>query len=442
MISNLIIISCALVCFFVFTIYYTNNQAIENLEMQLRNENLIHSHPIERPNHDNVPNNPQNNVQNRIGMTSNIIYRPIDSTIEILYSNFYYEDFVQDDRFIEQLYDLRLGKAEILRINGEKYYAVASRFIENDQLDNGFMIVSLRPYNEVSIITMENIVVFVLLLGVLLSTSFMLIRWQSRKITIPIEKLSNVAKQYANRDFSSSIEINSNDEIEELSNSIKEMVDSLINYERSQVSLFRTLSHELKTPLTAISGYAEGIENGYYKDISQPLSVIQEESTRIKDILEDLIFLSKMNSKSEQYNFEKTELVEVLTSAVRKIESIAILNDIDLYYEPCTPIYIKVDKTKILRVFINILSNALKYTTDFVEISICKNKEIVEIVVSDNGQGFNELALHNLRENKTIEAIDGNGLGLIIVKEIVKQHSGAFEVGNNDNGGAYVKIQI
>ncbi len=475
-VSNLIIITCSLICFFVFATYFINTQAIESMEKQLINENIIRSRPMGLQNDPSQSNKnqsdkgitfPENNgiahhefrefamgmpshislesmLNLRSDNTTNIVYQANhqESTIEIIYSNFWYNDFLIDSHFTEKIYYLEIGNAEIIKFNGEKYFAITSPLLDDSNLGQELMLVSIMPYNEVSTITTENVIVFLSLLGVLLSISFMLIRWQSRKITIPIEKLSSVAKEYAQRNFSGSIEINSGDEIQELSESIKEMVDSLISYERSQVSLFRNLSHDLKTPLTAISGYAEGIESGVYKETKMPLKIIQEESLRIKDILEDLIFLSKINSKTEQYHFENENIIDILTSAVQKIESIAILNDIDIFYTPISSWYACVDKIKLLRMFINLLSNALKHTEDAIFIELAINKEFIEITIRDNGKGFTTDSLSNLHENKTIEALDGNGLGLVIVKEIIKQHNGKFEAGNNNDGGAYITISI
>ncbi|OOB77933.1 MAG: hypothetical protein ATN34_02920 [Epulopiscium sp. Nele67-Bin002] len=452
LVSNLIIISFALIFFFAFSTYFINTQAIENMEKQLINENNIRAKPLTDTAQIIIQNtlvdkdyegarNERAFVQHNVNMhssnnTINMVYEVVDSTVDVIYINFNPNEFILDDYVLNQIRDMKTDTAEILQVQDESYLAISTQLAP----DTDFMLVSMIAYHEVSTITTENVIVFVALLSVLLSISFMLIHYQSRKITIPIEKLSQVTKHYANRDFSINIEINTNDEIQELSESIHEMVESLISYERSQVALFRNLSHELKTPLTAISGYAEGIENGYYSDIKAPLKIIQEESTRIKNILEDLIFLSKINSKTEHYKFEEADIVDILTSAVIKLESIAILNDIDIYYEPIAPIIAKVDKIKLLRMFINIISNALKHTTDMIEITIVKKQADIEITITDNGPGFKPEALKNLCDNKTTEAINGNGLGLIIVKEILKQHCGNLKLGNTSTSGAYVTI--
>lgn len=303
-------------------------------------------------------------------------------------------------------------------------------------------VVSFLALDEIITMRTSNIELFAIVFAVLIAISFLLIFWQSLKITKPIKKLTLRSKEYANHDFSKPFTINTGDEIESLSNSIGSMVESIVSYEQTQLLLFRNLSHELKTPLTAISGYAQNIQNGYYKDENVPLTVIQDECKRIRDILDNLIFLNKINSNVETFTFEETDLVSLVTMCIEKVESIAVLKEIDIIYNPPEKIMVSCDYDKIVRACINVLSNALKHTKDYIEIELSVEYDFACIKISDNGNGFAESKLKKLFSTTTGETIDGNGIGLLIVYEMVKRHDGNIYVDNKPDGGAEVIIHL
>jgi signal transduction histidine kinase len=264
----------------------------------------------------------------------------------------------------------------------------------------------------------------------------------SKRLTRPIVKVSNLTKKYAKRDFSNKYIANTNDEIEELSKSISEMAHSLEKQDEQRDKMFRNISHELKTPLTAIYGYAEGIKNGVFKSTKEPLDIIMSESLRIKKLTEDIIYLSKLESHIEVFDLQKSDISDIMIKAIQSIESIAIMKDIDIKYTPSNIEKIPVDADKIHRALINILSNCVKYTNDLIEIDVKDNRDNAEIIVSDNGNGFKKEDIDNLLSGMTKEKSNGSGIGLSIVNEIVRGHSGKFTIANKKIGGAVFKITL
>ncbi len=462
-ITNILILVMALLCFYIVSVYNLNAQAREQAERQIIAES---STVVERTSNmnnvignielTNSINNPPPYNPHPFNINDETIIKPSqnnDVSIHIFCDygsvtgnlvfpekkNMLRNDIVIDESVEETISSIEISSPKIIKIGGENYLVLITPFNINEE-EKAF--VSLLAMDSVNTLTTDNIILFSIFFVLLIAISFSIIYWQSMKITAPLKIITKRSEKYANRDYSEALTVETGDEIESLSKSIQTMVDSIIAHEKSQTSLFRNLSHELKTPLTAISGYAQNIQNGYYEDTDTPLTIIQEECTRIRDILDNLIFLSKIDSNVEDFNFKKTDVVNLLTMSVEKIESIAILKDVDLFYSPPKEIYISCDNEKIIRAFINILSNAIRHTKDYVQIMVDEHDEFVSIIVLDNGSGFSKEKLEKLFFSSTGESVDGNGLGLMIVYEIIKQHGGAIDVRNNTNGGAEVILSL
>ncbi len=459
-ITNLLVLILALLCFYIVSVYSLNSQALEQSKQQIYAESRTIIERTENMNDvfrkldikddfENSPNpyNPQGQdpfVSSGEGKGMSVhIFCKIGENGELLFPNDnskFMNRIKLDEISKENISGLPLEKTEVLMIENERYLTLLSPYISQEGEDG--ILVSMLEMKTVTALTITNIIVFGLTFILLVIVSFFLIRIQSMKIINPLKTLTERSIKYANRDYSEDFTVNTRDEIESLSKSIQTMVESIIAHEKAQTSLFRNLSHELKTPLTAISGYAQNIQNGYYEDKNVPLKIIQEECKRIRDILDNLIFLSKIDSNVEDFKFEKFDVVKLLTKSVEKIESIAILEDIDIFYEPQNEIYISCDSEKIIRAFINILSNAIKHTKDYIKILVSEDSSNIYIKVIDNGKGFSEEKLGKLFFTSTGETIDGNGLGLMIVYEIIKKHSGNIIVKNNLENGAKVVISL
>ena len=154
------------------------------------------------------------------------------------------------------------------------------------------------------------------------------------------------------------------------------------------------------------------------------------------------MLLSKLESNIEVFAFGEHELGAIIVRAIESIESIAILNDIDISYVPEATTLVSVDEDKLFRAFVNILSNCTKYTKTLIKIETLENDDTIEVKISDDGAGFDDEAIDHLLNGIAQEKSNGSGIGLSIVNEIVKAHSGEFFIGNNANGGAFFRIVL
>lgn len=336
------------------------------------------------------------------------------------------------------------GRLFRITLDGEECLAVALPALEVKVRDSTFdgIIITYMPTTQVNDI---NHYIFSMLIFSMLivGTISILIGWLiSRKMTRPIKQLKETADKLSNREFKEKTVISTGDEIEDLSVAINKMADSIEQYDTSQKEFFQNISHEFKTPLMSIQGYAEGLKEEMFDDREQALNIIIDESKRIKKYVEDIIYLSKLDTIEEFFEFEKCSINDIIVHAIEKIESIAILNDIDILYTPKEDARLLVDQDKMIQVLINLLSNCLKYTKDSIEVETAINSNSYEIRISDNGKGFGDIDLDKLFDRFYKGEKEGSGLGMSIVKKIILGHKGEIIATNIETGGAKFIIKL
>lgn len=325
--------------------------------------------------------------------------------------------------------------------------------VERDRVAVSFPVIrgsdreeaALVLYSQLDMLTQLNrsimgILGFAVLVGIIVSvlSGFFV----TRLVVGPLQQLKSKANQLARREFSEKLEINTGDEIEELADTFNEMAGQLADYDLSQKDFFQKASHELKTPLMSIQGYAEALKDGIIPEDEneQVLDIIIRESGHMKALVDQFIYLSKMETVREYYKFEPVALDEAIKEAVDAVNSLALEKGLSIKTS-ITPgnNVIEGDPEKIHRLLLNILSNALHYAHKKVSVYINNRK----IVVEDDGPGFDSKNLEKIfdpffHENNN----GGTGLGLAISRAIVEKHNGTINVNNKPGGGARISISF
>ncbi len=264
----------------------------------------------------------------------------------------------------------------------------------------------------------------------------------TRVVVKPLQQFKNRASELARRRFSGKLIINTGDELEELADAFNEMSGQLAEYDRSQKEFFRNASHELKTPLMSVQGYAEAIKDGIIpdKEKEQSLQLIIRESKRMKALVEEFVYLSKMETLKENYTFKRMNLADTVLEAVHSVHSLALEKGIAIDTEVAkNGITVNGDPEKIHRLLLNILSNAVRCAHTFVRLELHKN---AKIIISDDGIGFKEEETEIVFEPFYKGENGGSGLGLAISRAIVENHGGTINAGNNPSGGACITINL
>lgn len=265
----------------------------------------------------------------------------------------------------------------------------------------------------------------------------------AKTIAKPVLLLKKRAEKLSGRDFDSKVEIHTGDELEELADTMDKMADELKEYNIAQKKFLQNASHELKTPLMSIQGYAEGIKDGVFEDEAKALDVIVEESTRLKVLVEELIFLSKLETMEDFYQFQIQNLSGVVSKSVEKINGLAMKNNITIR-EGCSGAVmpVRLDGDKLIQAFINILSNCLRYARNQITINMEKSDGFVNIVFNDDGEGFEPDEVQDIFERFYKGKKGNTGLGLPITKAIVEKHGGSIVARNGENTGAEFIVKL
>ncbi|WP_207642341.1 sensor histidine kinase [Pseudobacteroides cellulosolvens] len=261
-------------------------------------------------------------------------------------------------------------------------------------------------------------------------------------IAKPIIKLKARAEAISKRKFDGVVEIHTRDELEDLAVAIEKMAVELKEYDLTQKRFFQNASHELKTPLMSIQGYAEGIKDGVFENNEEALEVIAQESSRLKGVVEELIFLSKLESQDGLYVFSETPINKVIEKSIEKLTGIAIKENIKISLTSCDNVYLNIDSDKIIQALINVIGNCLRYAKSEIKI-ICQNRpDWLEIKINDDGNGFDESEISKLFERFYKGKKGKSGLGLAITRIILEKHGGSINASNASNGGAEFTIKL
>ena len=209
-----------------------------------------------------------------------------------------------------------------------------------------------------------------------------------------------------------------------------------------QQTFFQNASHELKTPLMAIQGYAEGIQAGVM-DTGSAAEVILEESDRMTELVDELLDISKIDMGRQQLALSEMDVRELLYDSIRAVEpAAAAASGITIAPDfPEEPVMVKCDDTQMRRAVTNILTNGLRYAHSQLCLTCRPDKRNVIIRIQDDGDGIAEGDLPHIFERFYMGKSGKSGIGLALTKEIIHLHKGTIRAYNGD-GGAVFEITL
>ncbi len=272
----------------------------------------------------------------------------------------------------------------------------------------------------------------------------------SKSIANPISKVSKITKFIGEGNYENEVTYKSNiKEIDDLINFINKLSNELNEQENLRKQLTGDIAHELRTPLTSIKGHLDTIIAGIWEPTNERLNSINEEVTRIANLVDDLRKLAKFDSEKNNLNKEKVNLRNYIKTIAYNYEGKALEKNILIKYE-LEDLEILIDKEKFAQVIVNILSNAIKYNNGNNEIYIktFKKGNNINISIKDNGIGIPINECKNIferfyRVDKSRGANEkGMGVGLTIAKSIIKAHGGEIKVFSEVNKGSEFIITL
>lgn len=218
------------------------------------------------------------------------------------------------------------------------------------------------------------------------------------------------------------------------------MSEKLETYDKAQKTFLQNASHEFRTPLMSIQSYAEGIKYNVM-DSNTAADIIIDESKRLTHLVEELLYLSRLDTIEENYHFDKVDLNELINTCIERMNGIALKDNITIEANIAEcGIKLYADEEKLFRAITNIITNCLRYAESKISIELRNSaNRKVEIIISDDGPGFDTSELSNIFE-RFYKGKKGNmGLGLAITKNVIEKHNGIV-LAENSNSGAVFRI--
>ena len=203
-----------------------------------------------------------------------------------------------------------------------------------------------------------------------------------------------------------------------------------------QQTFFQNASHELKTPLMAIQGYAEGIQAGVM-DTGGAADVILEESDRMTELVEELLDISKIDMGRQRLTLSETDIRELLYDGIRAVEPIAAGGIAIVPDFPEEPVMVSCDDTQLRRAVTNILSNGVRYARSELRLTCRVDKRHVTIRIQDDGDGIAEEDLPHIFDRFYMGKSGKSGIGLALTREIIHLHKGTIRARNGDTGAIF-----
>jgi len=308
--------------------------------------------------------------------------------------------------------------------------------------------IGVLPEGMVRLSIMQAVIMLILIIIV---TDLVLVIWLYRSILRPLNLLTDATKKIkdGDLDFTLPTEPESTDELEQLCEDFEEMriqlkkqIDTRLQYEQDTIELISNISHDLKTPLTAIKGYAEGILDGVADTPQKQQKYLKTIYTKASDmtvLVDELSFFSKIDTNIVPYNFQIVGVDDFFNDCVDEMSLDTEVKNVTLdYISKLSPEQrIIADREQLRRVMNNLIGNSVKYM-DKDEGSILVLSEddgdYVKISVQDNGSGIPEKDIPFIfdrfyrADSSRNSKKGGSGLGLAITKKIIEDHNGTISV--------------
>lgn len=371
----------------------------------------------------------------------------------------------ENEKNLSELFDLNKGGYYVFHQNFDE--KLDSNFYDLiGVLDDGSLIAirsSVARFDE-SVNSTMKLYAWVCLVVVLLGSGAMF--FVSSAYVRPIHEMSKVAKRMSQLDFDAKVMGSSTDEIGELGHSINSMSKELERTiselktanaklkkdieEKTQIDEMRKeflshVSHELKTPIALIQGYAEGLKENISDDVESRefyCEVIMDEADRMNKMVKKLLALNELEFGTDTINFERFDIVELMKNINQSSEILMQQNQVSISFDFKEPIYVWGDEFLLEEVYGNYISNAIHYanTDSVIRISAKKCDEIMRIEVMNEGNQIPEdeldkiwIKFYKVDKARTRE-YGGSGIGLSIVAATMKLHGRKYGAYNIDNG--------
>lgn len=340
---------------------------------------------------------------------------------------------------------------------------LSENFTESNSQFNFSKIINLKDDSEVLLVLVARLVPvryianlwrnqFILISIIIVALTAIFAVVVARNITRPISSLNNAAKSLAKGKYDTKFEAEGYLEIEELSDTLNYAVSELAKLDSYQKELIANVSHDLRTPLTLIAGYSEMMRD-YPSEITQDnLQIIIDEANRLTTLVNAILDLSKLQSKTDITANEEINVTELIENIIKRNNELLTQTECTVKFEYNKDVYVFYEQSKLETIIYNFLSNAINYCGDDKTVIVRQTleKEYVKISFIDHGIGIakehiNDIWNRYYKINKNHDRKqEGTGIGLAIVKSVLDRYGAEYGVESEEGKGSefWFKLKI
>lgn len=298
---------------------------------------------------------------------------------------------------------------------------------------------------------------------ILVIVAFVLVVWIYRSMLRPIGQLQEATKKIRDGNLDFTLEVEDDDEIgqlcqnfEEMRIRLKESTEEKIQYDKENKELISNISHDLKTPITAIKGYVEGIMDGVASSpekLDKYIRTIYNKANDMDRLIDELTFYSKIDTNKIPYTFSKINVANYFHDCIDEVGLDLEARGVELGYFNYVDedVLVIADAEQMKRVINNIIGNSLKYMDKkhgIINIRILDVGDFVQIEIEDNGKGIGAKELPYIfdrfyrTDSSRNSSKGGSGIGLSIVKKIVEDHGGKIWATSKEGIGTEIHFVL
>lgn len=320
---------------------------------------------------------------------------------------------------------------------------VYTRVVRDDDLGEVAILINglISPINA-TVQTIREQLIYVTI--VMLILAFILAFYIAKKVTSPISQMNNVAKLLATHPEKVAFEGQGYKEISELSHTLNYAANELSRTEGLRKELIANVSHDLRTPLTLITGYAEMMRDLPGENTPENTQIIIDEAKRLSQLVNDMLDLSRLQSGTTKLTYTTFNLTESIRQMLKRYNALTEQGGYQIDFIYSEEVMILADELRISQVLYNLINNAINYTGEDKKVTVVQKvmQEYVRIEVIDTGEG---IAKENIpyiwdryyKVDKTHKrATIGTGLGLSIVRSILDNHEAHYGVESESGKGS------
>lgn len=344
----------------------------------------------------------------------------------------------------DELKTLATSKEKSLRSEG-----IISQYAKAFKIDNQTYVITVqKDFSATKDIFMKSYTSAAIIFMMTGSIVFLIV---ADIIVKPISRLTKVTDELAKGNYKVRVNYEGKDEISSLYASFNQMAVRLAKQETIRQQFISDVSHEFQTPLTAISGFATILKNENLTDEQRQkyADIILFNSNRLSHLSKNMLQLTLLDGEDTSLDKSEFPLIEQLNRVIEMEDNAALSKDIEIeFIHPKKEFIIEADESRMEQVWINLLSNAIKYTNehDVVTVEVRRTATELQVRFEDTGVGMSQDAISHIferfyRQDKS-RTIEGNGLGLSIVKRIIDLHHYKIDVESQEDVGSVFTVYI